>query len=57
MVCCNKAIDQYRVAESLKSVIDHGTTIVVLQNGVGNEDPFRDLFPENTIISGVVSAS
>lgn len=25
-----------------------------MQNGVGNEDPFRSTYPQNTIISGVV---
>ena len=25
-----------------------------MQNGVGNEDPFRSAYPQNTIISGVV---
>lgn len=25
-----------------------------MQNGVGNEDPFRQHYPQNTIISGVI---
>lgn len=38
------------------------TTFVIIQNGVGNEDPFRQTFPNNTIIScvtwtGAVQAS
>lgn len=30
------------------------TTFVIMQNGVGNEDPFRQAYPQNTIISGVI---
>jgi 2-dehydropantoate 2-reductase len=32
-------------------VINPNTTIVVAQNGVGNEDPFRERYPQNSIIS------
>ena len=37
-----------------QSVADSNTTFVIMQNGVGNEDPFRSTYPQNTIISGVV---
>lgn len=37
-----------------KSVADANTTFVIMQNGVGNEDPFRAIYPDCTIISGVV---
>ncbi|KAI4737129.1 hypothetical protein E4T50_12391 [Aureobasidium sp. EXF-12298] len=30
------------------------TTFVILQNGVGNEEPFRQSFPYSTIISCVI---
>lgn len=29
------------------------TSIVIIQNGIGNERPYREAFPDNTIISGV----
>jgi ketopantoate reductase len=56
VVCAHKAIDQDDVAAQLKPVVDPSrTTIVIIQNGVGNEEPFRKQFPQNTIITCVVS--
>lgn len=55
VVCAHKAIDQDDVAAQLKPVVDPSrTTIVVIQNGVGNEEPFRKHFPQNSIITCVV---
>ncbi|KIA75985.1 hypothetical protein HK57_00162 [Aspergillus ustus] len=54
VVCTHKAVDPEAAIIPLEPVISEGTTIVVLQNGVGNEDPFRARFPKQTIISGVV---
>lgn len=55
VVCAHKAIDQDEVAAELVPVVDpKRTTIVIIQNGVGNEEPFRKKFPECTIISCVV---
>lgn len=42
------------LAEQLKPVIGPKTAIVLLQNGVGAEDPLHEAFPNNTIISAVV---
>jgi ketopantoate reductase len=54
VVCVNKAINLDAVAKSLVPVIDDTTTIVLIQNGVGNEDPFRAQFPNSSILSCVV---
>jgi ketopantoate reductase len=55
VVCAHKAIDQDEVAAELVSVVEPiRTTIVLIQNGVGNEEPFRKQFPQNSIISCVV---
>lgn len=55
VVCAHKAIDQDEVAAQLKPVVDPSrTTIVVIQNGVGNEEPFRKQFPQTSIITCVV---
>lgn len=55
VVCTHKAVDPHGAIIPLDPVVDeNNTTIVVLQNGVGNEDPFRERFPSATIISGVV---
>jgi ketopantoate reductase len=54
IVCAHKAIDQDEVAALLQPAIDSRTTIVVIQNGVGNEEPFRKRFPDNSIITCVV---
>ncbi|KAJ5384121.1 Ketopantoate reductase ApbA/PanE [Penicillium concentricum] len=53
IVCAHKAIDQDEVVAQLQPAIDSRTTIVVIQNGVGNEEPFRKQFPKNTIITCV----
>ncbi|CAI7571195.1 unnamed protein product [Penicillium glandicola] len=53
IVCAHKAIDQDEVVARLQPAIDSKTTIVIIQNGVGNEEPFRKQFPQNSIISCV----
>jgi ketopantoate reductase len=56
VVCVHKAVNTDAVLKQLVSVIDEEKTVIALmQNGVGNEDPFRAAFPGCTIISGVVS--
>jgi ketopantoate reductase len=55
IVCAHKAIAQDAAVSQLAPVIDHDkTTVVLIQNGVGNEDPFREAFPRLTILSAVV---
>lgn len=55
IVCVNKAVNTDAVLKQLVPVVDEKkTTIVLTQNGVGNEDPFREAFPGCTIVSGVV---
>ncbi|KAJ5835376.1 Ketopantoate reductase ApbA/PanE [Penicillium robsamsonii] len=53
IVCAHKAIDQDEVVAQLQPAINSRTTIVIIQNGVGNEEPFRKQFPNNTIITCV----
>ena len=56
VVCAHKAIDQEDVATKLAPVVDESrTTIVIIQNGVGNEEAFRKQFPRNSILTCVVS--
>lgn len=56
IICTHKAIDQTNVPPQIASGVDEKhTTLVIIQNGVGNEDPFRDSFPTTTILSCVVS--
>lgn len=56
IVCCHKAITQDTVPEQIAAGVDEKkTTIVIIQNGVGNEEPFRNRFPTTTILSCVVS--
>lgn len=55
VVCTHKAIDQNSIPEKLSPIVDETrTTLVIIQNGVGNEEPFRKAFPECTIITCVV---
>lgn len=55
IVCAHKALDQEEVAAHFRPVVGKDTTIVIIQNGVGNEEPFRKEFPSNTILTCVVS--
>jgi 2-dehydropantoate 2-reductase len=54
IVCAHKAINPSSAPPLFKNVADDNTTFVIMQNGVGNEEPFRKEFPKCTIISGVV---
>ncbi|KAJ5083853.1 Ketopantoate reductase ApbA/PanE [Penicillium alfredii] len=54
VVCAHKAIDQDQVVAQLAPVVDSSrTTIVIIQNGVGNEEPFRAKFPRCSILTCV----
>lgn len=56
VVCTTKATDPTSTTRLLAPAIDEDkTTIVIIQNGVGNEDPFRKAFPKCPILSCVVS--
>ena len=55
IVCANRAIDQDKVVSQLQPAVDESkTTIVIIQNGVGNEETFRKKFPGCSIITCVV---
>lgn len=55
IVCAHKAITQDKVPAEIAAGVDEDrTTLVIIQNGVGNEVPFRAAFPKATIISCVV---
>lgn len=55
IVCAHKAIDQDGVAAQLQPVVDDTrSAIVIIQNGVGNEEPFRKRFPQCSILTCVV---
>ncbi|KAE8147386.1 FMN-dependent dehydrogenase-domain-containing protein [Aspergillus avenaceus] len=53
VICAHKAIDQEAVASRLQPAINEDTTIVIIQNGVGNEEPFRKAYPKSSIITCV----
>jgi ATP-dependent metalloprotease len=53
IVCAHKAINQSSVPPLFQANTKPSTTFVLIQNGVGNEDPFRQNFPSHTIISCV----
>lgn len=55
VVCSNKAVTvSPSVSEQIAPVVSENTTIVLIQNGIGNEEEFRERFPNNVICSGVV---
>ncbi|EME45811.1 hypothetical protein DOTSEDRAFT_88052 [Dothistroma septosporum NZE10] len=51
IVCAHKAIQPDRTPPLHREVAVDKTTFVIIQDGVGNGDPFETLYPENTIIS------
>lgn len=56
VVCVHKAVNTDAVLKQLAPVVHDNSTIALMQNGVGIEDPFRKAFPKCTIVSGVVGA-
>jgi 2-dehydropantoate 2-reductase len=53
IICTHKATNTAAIPGLFRSVADDSTTFVIIQNGVGNELPFRTSYPRNTIISCV----
>jgi ketopantoate reductase len=53
IICAHKAINPGSAPPLFNDVTDENTTFVLIQNGVGNEDPFREAFPNCSIISCV----
>lgn len=53
IVCTHKAVNPSKIPPLFKSAVNDQTTFIIIQNGVGNEEPFRTTFPQNTIISCV----
>ena len=56
VLCANKAVLDATpsLSDHIRAVITPSTSIVLLQNGVGAEDPLHASFPGTTIISAVV---
>jgi 2-dehydropantoate 2-reductase len=56
-LCSNKALLDAKpsLSDSIRPIISSQTSIVLFQNGVGAEEPLHEAFPQNTIISAVVS--
>lgn len=48
---CLKVTDGLDQPALCAHAVGRNTTIVIIQNGLGNEEPFREAFPENEIIS------
>ncbi|THX86090.1 2-dehydropantoate 2-reductase [Aureobasidium pullulans] len=54
IICAHKAISPGLDPNDFRSVANMDTTFVILQNGVGNEEPFRNAFPYCSIVSCVI---
>jgi 2-dehydropantoate 2-reductase len=52
ILVCTKAFPG--TAKLIKPAVSKGTAIVLAQNGIGIEEEYAELYPNNTIISGVV---
>ena len=59
VVCSNKALLDAKpsLSDILQPVVTDGTAIVLLQNGVGVEEPLHEAFPNNTVLSACVGTS
>ena len=53
IVCAHKAVNPSATPPPFKNVVSDQTTFVIIQNGVGNEEPFRTTFPKCSILSCV----
>lgn len=54
VVVATKCIPEIQSTEEIiRPIISPGCGIVVIQNGVGNEEPLMDAFPESYVIGGV----
>lgn len=54
VVCTNKALEPAKLPEYISSAITPGeTTVVIIQNGVQAEEPIKEKFPNNPIITCV----
>jgi len=53
VICTAKALNQHELASQLEPVVDETTTLVIIQNGAGNEDPFCEAYPKCSIITCV----
>jgi ketopantoate reductase len=51
IVFTHKALGQDSVPMGLARVTNPQTSIIIMQNGVGNEEPFRKELPGNTILT------
>jgi len=56
VICTTKSFLDAKpsLAEQIQPVVGRNTTIVLVQNGIGGEDPLHMAFPNNTIISCAV---
>lgn len=52
ILVCSKAFPG--TSKMIEGAVSEETAIVLAQNGIGIEDEYAELFPNNTIISGVV---
>lgn len=48
-----KTTQNSQIRELLSSCLQKNTVLLVMQNGIGNEEYFSSIFPENPIIAGV----
>ncbi|KAH8834865.1 2-dehydropantoate 2-reductase [Flagelloscypha sp. PMI_526] len=59
VICANKAVvtTDLPVSEQIAPAVSSDSTIILIQNGVGNDAEFRTRFPGNTVLSGVTWVS
>lgn len=55
IILAHKALAWSSVPEGLAKLITPKTSIVLLQNGVGTEEPYRQAFPATSIMTTAVS--
>ena len=53
ILVCLKSLPELDIAAIIAPAVGANTTIILLQNGIGIEEPVRERFPDNEIISGL----
>lgn len=56
IVVCTKCVPEvYKTEDLIRPVVTPGAAVVIIQNGIGNEQPIMDAFPESYVIGVVTS--
>lgn len=56
IIVCTKCIPEvFRTEDLIRPLVGPGTTVVLIQNGVGNEAPVMKAYPDSYVVGGVTN--